>query len=318
MRWVGIDEAGYGPNLGPLVMTAVVVEGPLERRPDLWRDLSATVARAGGPPESLWIDDSKRIYRAGAGFDRLEAAGLATFDAAGKEMPASLVALLEGLGAGTTEDAELTFWLNGTPPPALPTPAARERAERTLAARPFDGANWRIRAARSVLVGPRRFNEGLAASDSKAKVHFAAFAQLLEWLWELAADGVPTAVRADKHGGRHFYLEPLYRAFPDCWIDRGPESRDESRYAVRDSNRRLDLTIQPRADSEDGLVALASIISKWLRELWMGVFNAHWTALIPDLKPTAGYPGDSARFRVAIEPHCRARGLEPSQWWRER
>ena len=26
VRWVGIDEAGYGPNLGPLVMTAVIAE----------------------------------------------------------------------------------------------------------------------------------------------------------------------------------------------------------------------------------------------------------------------------------------------------
>ena len=27
MCWAGIDEAGYGPNLGPLVMTAVIAEG---------------------------------------------------------------------------------------------------------------------------------------------------------------------------------------------------------------------------------------------------------------------------------------------------
>ena len=43
MLWVGIDEAGYGPNLGPLVMTAVVAAGPDDRRPDLWGDLSATM-----------------------------------------------------------------------------------------------------------------------------------------------------------------------------------------------------------------------------------------------------------------------------------
>ena len=46
------------------------------------------------------------------------------------------------------------------------------------------------------------------------------------------------------------------------------------------------------------------------------VFNAHWLARIPGLRPTAGYPGDSARFREAIEPACRARGLEPDSWWR--
>ena len=33
MRWVGIDEAGYGPNLGPLVMTAVIAEGQKARVP---------------------------------------------------------------------------------------------------------------------------------------------------------------------------------------------------------------------------------------------------------------------------------------------
>ena len=69
MRWVGIDEAGYGPNLGPLVMTAVIAEScnmmdesaPVfdASPPDLWRDLASTVDRAGGDPGRLWLDDSK-------------------------------------------------------------------------------------------------------------------------------------------------------------------------------------------------------------------------------------------------------------------
>ena len=34
MRWVGIDEAGYGPNLGPMVMTAVIAVSTAENGTD--------------------------------------------------------------------------------------------------------------------------------------------------------------------------------------------------------------------------------------------------------------------------------------------
>jgi hypothetical protein len=318
MRWVGIDEAGYGPNFGPLVMTAVIAEGPGRRRPDLWKDLPATLARAGGDAELLWVDDSKRIYAAGRGFSRLEAACLAALSATGAALPATFADLLDALGAGTIEDVELSPWLGEACPPALPRSDRLESIAQLIERRPFAGARWRLIDVRTVMIGPAQFNDELAATGSKAKVHFNAFARLLERLWQCAADGQITSIRADKHGGRHFYLEPLYRALPDSWIDRGEEGPERSRYVIRDGTRRLELTLQPRADGDDGLVALASIISKCLRELWMEVFNAHWTARISGLKPTAGYPGDSARFRLAIEPDCRARALDPCMWWRER
>src|SRR5262249_52406986 len=119
-----------------------------------------------------------------------------------------------------------------------------------------------------------------------------------------------------KHGGRHFYYEPLIEAFPDVWIDRGDEGPLLSRYTFRAPGRRLDLCLQPRADAECGLVALASIVSKTVRERWMERFNAYWAARIPDLRPTAGYPTDAQRFREIIEPHCAARNLHPGLWWR--
>ncbi|HEV3165970.1 MAG TPA: hypothetical protein VGZ22_18215 [Isosphaeraceae bacterium] len=316
MRWVGIDEAGYGPNLGPLVMTAVVAEGPDDRAPDLWADLPETVSRVGGPVDGLWVDDSKKIYRAGVGLDRLETACLVTLAATGCAVPCSLVELALALGAGTFEEIELTTWLDPATDPAVPRDDTRPMLERTLERRPLEGAPWRITAVRSVVVGPARFNAEMAATRSKAKAHFWAFSQLLQGLWADAADGVVTRIRADKHGGRNFYLEPLYRALPEAWIDRGAEGREASHYTVREGSRRIEICLQPRADSEDGLVALASMVSKTMRELWMAVFNAHWTTRIPDLRPTAGYPGDSARFRQAIEPACRARGLEPDLWWR--
>jgi hypothetical protein len=166
------------------------------------------------------------------------------------------------------------------------------------------------------MVGPARFNAGLAQRASKAHVHFAAFAHLLGRLWDATCGGAGTHVRSDKHGGRHFYYELLLEAFPEVWIDRGPEGPNSSRYTLRAPGRRLELCLQPRADAEDGLVALASIVSKTLRERWMDVFNAYWAARIPGLRPTAGYPKDAQRFRAAIEPHCAARSLPPDLWWR--
>ena len=65
---VGVDEAGLGPTLGPLVIGAFSTEGP--------RDFFAALGRAVGPPgcedESIEIGDSKRIYQGSRKLVRLE------------------------------------------------------------------------------------------------------------------------------------------------------------------------------------------------------------------------------------------------------
>ena len=168
---------------------------------------------------------------------------------------------------------------------------------------------------RAVVLGPAAFNARLDRAGSKAEVHASAFAELLDWLWRRESAEHVTHVVSDKHGGRHFYLKLLTEAVPDAWIDRHHEGPTRSEYTLRDSVRRIEVAFQPRADADDGLVALASIVSKTLRECWMDVFNRYWTDRIPGLKPTAGYPVDAARFRAAIEPHC---ALPIEHWWRSR
>lgn len=309
MIWAGIDEAGYGPNLGPMVMTAVIAEGPGDRPPDVWADCASTVSRAGGPPDRLWVDDSKAVFKARAGRDRLDAACLAAVAGSGGGRPTSLAELLRAVTAGTPADVELTPWIEGDPPIGTFAPPSD----------PFGSAPWRLVGTRSVVVGPARFNAALATTGSKAAVHFGAFVELMRAIRERAGGGSASVV-SDKHGGRHYYAGPLAVAFPDARVDRGPEGPELSRYTLvaRDGGGRLDLTLRPRADAGDGLVALASLVSKSIREHWMDAFNAHWIGCIPGLRPTAGYPVDARRFRDAIEADCLARGLGPEVWWRSK
>ncbi len=226
-RWVGIDEAGYGPNLGPLVMTAVVAEGPDDPPPDVWADLPQTVDRAGGDPDKLWVDDSKRVYRGGVGLDRLEAASLVALAATMPHVPATLVGVLDALGADLSRPhgrppCGLELWWSGIDPP-LPHPSSSARCQAALERAPLAGAPWKIVAVRSAVVDPQTFNALLSVHSSKSVVQFAILADLLRAVWDLNIEEPMTSVRADKHGGRHYYLEPLARHFPGLWIERGAE-----------------------------------------------------------------------------------------------
>src|SRR5688500_16615976 len=73
MPWVvGIDEAGYGPNLGPLVQAAVALRLPASD-PAGWATLKPVVRRCGdrGEGRRLLVDDSKKVYTTG-GLEALE------------------------------------------------------------------------------------------------------------------------------------------------------------------------------------------------------------------------------------------------------
>jgi len=314
-------------------MTAVVAEsgnssrkaGEVElddelRSIDFWTDLAATVDRAGGDPDRLWVDDSKVVFHGRKGRDRLEHACVAALLAAGHSPPRSIIDVCVALGAGSLEEAELARWIEHDREVLVfrsltPLQIADLMARQYLS--PLEAA-WSVKAVRSVILGPAHFNTELAARGLKSEVHFSAFQELLLWLWELAADGTSTYVTSDKHGGKHYYLPALCQAVPEAWIDRGDEGAELSLYRIRAGARSLELRLAPRADRTDGLVALASIVSKAVRELWMDVFNAYWCARLPSLRPTAGYHTDARRFRRDIEALAQAENCDPVVWWRNK
>ena len=73
MPWVvGIDEAGYGPNLGPLVQAAVALRLP-DDDPAGWETLKPWVRRCHEKDDGrLLVDDSKKVHAGPNGFAKLE------------------------------------------------------------------------------------------------------------------------------------------------------------------------------------------------------------------------------------------------------
>ncbi len=217
--------------------------------------------------------------------------------------------------------------------------AAQPQLKEFLARGPLspDRAAWRVVAIRSVVVGPARFNRGLADHGLKSAVHYAAFERLLHFIWERAGDGAFTRVLGDKHGGRHFYFKPLSQSFPDIWIERRPEAtaRPEPLHRLRDAVRRLELRLMPRADSRaTDWWRLASIVSKTdSRASRMDAFNAFtsspWvargfarTAIIIPAIPSGSEPRSKRPLSVSTtrtggsgggSSRCGLRGTEPSR-----
>ncbi|HYO23554.1 MAG TPA: hypothetical protein VEQ85_01245, partial [Lacipirellulaceae bacterium] len=113
------------------------------------------------------------------------------------------------------------------------------------------------------------------------------------------------------------YAALVQHHFSECWIDVLFEGRVESRYAWQHGDQPMEAAF--RVGCESMLpTALASMTAKYLREVSMRSFNAFWAGHVPGLRPTAGYPKDSQRFRRDIAAKQAEFGLADRVLWRSR
>lgn len=316
MAWrIGIDEAGYGPNLGPFVMTLVACKVPDDQHDAcLWKLLKSAARRAGTKADRrLVVADSKLVYSPASGWDDLERSVLACLFGS----TPSLQHLVEHLADVDVPTLKKESWYAGDT--ALPTEvkaddltAACELWKQTCES---VGVTWGF--SRSAIIPAPHFNDLVDKWDSKGAVLAVAATRLMESCVQATGDE-PMHIVIDKHGGRNNYSALLQHAFADGMVLAEEEGAARSVYRVEGMNRTIRILVTPKADVKHFTVSLASMVSKYVRELLMREFNRFWQKHVADLAPTAGYPGDSRRFFNAIRPALLKLGLQEREVWRKR
>lgn len=304
----GIDEAGYGPKLGPMTVCAFSagVEGNgLERFHRMFVE--------GFPVE---VKDSKDLFTPGTGIGRLEQAALSLLGACWGSIPANGGELLERLAPSDLEHISRLAWYRGALEQPLPLDASREKVEelagRATAEAEECGVRFGPAAARALT--ERYLNSIWEETPNKQAASYRALRSLLPAFCvddETAGDEIIVAL--DQQGGRKNYAAWLIGIFGGV-LYQAVETPRGIEYRIPE--RRLVLLFEPKADANHPLVAAASLVAKYVRELLMSSYFQYWKER--GIQPNDGYGGRYQPFVDAVLPLLAEDGLRLSDIYRSR
>lgn len=314
---IATDEAGYGPKLGPLVITATVWRVPSsQHRVESFGNFSVPLAdpRCG----KVFIDDSKKVFKRG---QRL---------ASGQEPLLDVVCRAAATWASLPNPiSSFPRWLKTVAPLDFDTVANTPWFVDCLTSVGVDSSSpdhvspgldslgldspdqalivhWsanglELRDLSTRMITASAFNSLVDRGLNKADILTESTCQLVSAL--LAKHGesaTEVSVFSDRHGGRAYYGAALQHRFPDARMSVLHEDKNNSRYelAATPSCGRIEWSFTVSGDSY-APVAMSSMIAKWLRERAMTEFNRFFQLRVPIgmlLLVTAGYPTDADRF----------------------
>jgi ribonuclease HII len=275
---VGVDENGLGPRLGPLVVTAVLARAS--------EDGAKVIGKRTRGGLASRLGDSKRLVSfEDSGLGAAWAIAMAKANVGGAA-PSRPDAVLRALAiedeaslraACPTHHVDQCWQTDGEAfPREVPFLAEVERDLTRLAAR-----GVRVLGARVAIVCAKRLNEAVERGNSRFDVDL----HTMERLVTAAARETGSEVRAtcgkvggfDRYG-ESFAIFPLHTPVM--------EGRARSEYRVPGVGT---VAFVRDAEERDILVAMASLVGKWVRDLLMRRIVRYHREGIPDLPEASGY-----------------------------
>lgn len=315
---IGTDEAGYGPKLGPLTVTGTMWQTNEPNR-DLYEVLSKAVSNSPSKskPKRLFIADSKQVYGASKKIGSLELPVLAILYSLFNRIPKDWLELLDLICTDrAAKSAPEQSWLLGRDlqlPIAANPDEIRELAN--LFSQTCQSTGVHLLQIQCEPVFAEQFNTEIVRLGNKASFLSNVTLQIIRNL--LDATNNNTEIVCDKHGGRSKYAALIQKILTDEFVFVGTESLEYSEYQFCKNDRDVRIRFQARGESFLP-TALASMFSKYVREVFMKLWNNFWQIRIPDLKPTKGYPQDAKRFKAAIASKQFELGISDHSIWRNK
>lgn len=306
----GIDEAGYGPMLGPLCvgLTVFKVDGWSvgDASPDLWSLLSGAVCHeARDKAGRLPVADSKKLKLSNGlktkhPLVHLERTVLSFL--AATRSPTVIEAddngLIARLGAAWPRGA----WYGSGCELPLGQSVEKLSIDASMLRKSMAAAGVELVAARCVVIDEPSFNAIVKRTGTKAEATLTAVGEHLRTAHDLADEhGLPLRVVCDRLGGRVHCGPLVARELPDLMVSPLEEKPERCVYRTSGADGEAQVEagrvmFMPEAENQHLPVALASMTAKLVRELSMARFNRYWSGRVPELKPTAGYTQDARRW----------------------
>jgi len=292
----GIDEAGFGPILGPLVVSSSVFSLPHHlSTADLWQVLKKSVgSKRPHLAGRLLVADSKKVYNRSVGIKHLERSVLSCLRCLGRE-PVTLTELLELLCPDCLEQLNDYSWYKDIDNLRISVDSADRAIASSTLADDLTSNGIELLGLNSFCLEVERYNTMVSNVKNKARVLFTAVSRLIKNAFDnFSCDDLQIII--DRQGGRMHYRKALQLMFPDMELKILQESQTASSYDLQTNGKSMRLHFVVNADEQFLPVSLASMVSKYLRELLMSCMNRYFTSFYPGLKPTAGYWKDGLRF----------------------
>lgn len=309
--YAGIDEAGYGPLFGPLCVasTAFILKDcmPENGPPDMWGLLWNIVCKnRKDTKHKIAVNDSKLLKsntKSGS-LTHLERGVLTFLRASGIDFPNHDDAFFQAM---QIKHSGAPWYETQTSLPVsndaniLKIDSAR--LQRTLEENNIQCA---LMACSAVDVGTYNERTSLA---TKSALNFSIAMHHVGRIINSFPNEHPR-IMVDRHGGKIRYRNDLQLFWPDSKIQVLNEENHMSRYRLKIDGKSATITFASKCDEHHFPTALASMIAKYTRELYMLRFNRYFQSQVKELKPTAGYVKDGRRFLKEIEPILKKNGLK--------
>ena len=245
MKYIcGIDENGFGPVMGPLVVSATILNSKI---------------KSSIFPE---IRDSKLFFTSGIkrSYEKIEEFAITVYFLLFSELPQSPLDIINRFCLPIKCEKKENICLGNIPKKFLwAKPEIAVEKYRNF----IEIMKFKIEDLSCSVVCPYKFNRMIEKGNSKFVINLAEFCNLIK------RSDKNMEIFAGKIGGIKYYLKYLKYFFPDFRISRIVEDEKKSIYLLEKEKQSLKIGFYLDVEKISFPSVISSIVGKYVREIFM-------------------------------------------------